>query len=67
MLRLLFAHAPDQRSDFMLLIRIKAVGRFVEDQNVGIVQNRLRQTDAAPVAFGQGLYALLQHRLQELS
>ena len=36
----------DHGPDFVLLVRIEPVGRFVEDQHRRLVQHRLRQTDA---------------------
>ena len=31
--RLCLAHRPDQRSDFVLLVGIEAIGRLVQDQH----------------------------------
>ena len=43
----------------MLLIRIKAVGRFVENQYSRVVQNRLGKPDAAFVSFRKRLDLLI--------
>ena len=48
----------------MLLIRIQAIRRFIENQHGGIVQNRLRQTDAASKALRQRVDALLANRVE---
>ena len=38
---------------FVDLLGVEAGGRLVENQHVGVVDDRLRQADALPVAFGQ--------------
>ena len=51
----------DQRAHLVLLVGIEAVGRLVEDQHVGIVQQRLGEADAALEALGQRLDRLVEH------
>ena len=58
---LVLRHRVDERADFVLLIRIQAVGGFVENQHRWIVQQRLRQSDAALESFGERFDHLLQH------
>ena len=53
---------PHRRNDgwhFVFLVRIEPVGRLVEDQNVGIVQQGLRDTNTALIAFRQGFDRLM--------
>ncbi len=57
-------HAPDQLADLVLLIRIEAVGRLVEDQDLGVVQDRLREPDAAPIALRQRVDGLVEDALE---
>ena len=57
-------HRVDQRAHFVLLVRIEAVGRLVEDQHRGIVQDRLREADAALEALRQRVDRLFEHALQ---
>ena len=57
-------HAPDELAHLVLLVRIEAVGRLVEDQHLGVVQDRLRETDAAPIALRQRVDGLLEHVLE---
>jgi hypothetical protein len=45
----------------VLLVRVEAVGRLVEDQDLGIVQDRLREADAALEALRQRVDRLIQH------
>ena len=59
------AHPPNEAADFMFLIGIKAVGRFVEHQHLRIMNDRLRQTRAMPITFGKGIDALVQDRLKK--
>src|SRR5687767_6716130 len=47
-------HALDERSHFILLVGIEAVGRLVEHQCGGIVQERLGETDALLEALREG-------------
>ena len=59
--RLFLAHLPDQGSHFVFLVGIQSVGRLVEDQDLGIVNDRLRKTGAMTIAFRQRLDALVQN------
>ena len=56
-----FAIALISVAHLVLLVRIEAVGRLVEDQHLRVVQERLRQTDAALEALRQRLDDLLEH------
>ncbi len=40
---------------------VEAVGGLVEDQHRRVVEDRLRQADAAPETLGQRLDGLLEH------
>ena len=62
--RLVRRHALDQRPHLMLLVRVEAVGRLVEHQDRRIMQQRLRQADAALEALGQGFDRLQAHAFQ---
>ena len=53
MIALSGAIARDERAHLVLLVGVEPVGRLVEDQHVGIVQQRLREPDAALEALGQ--------------
>ena len=63
--RLLLAHAADDIAHLMLLVWVQAVGRLVQDQNIRVMDDRLRETSAVPIAFGKSIDALVQHRFQE--
>ena len=56
--------ALDQLAHLVLLVGVEAVGGFVENQHLGVMQNRLGQADAALEAFRQGFDALFQHGVQ---
>ena len=45
--------ALDQLARFDDLLRVESGGRLVENQDVGIVNDGLREADALPVAFGE--------------
>ena len=60
-----FAEALDELADLVLLVRVEAVGRLVEDQHFGIVQQGLGEAGAVAVAFRQGIDRLVGHALQE--
>ena len=45
--------AADQIARFVDLLGVQPGGGLVENQNVGVVDDGLRQSDALPVAFGQ--------------
>ncbi len=48
---LVLRHLVDQDTDFLLLIRIEAVGGLVQDQHRRVTDHRLRETHAASKAF----------------
>ena len=48
----------------VLLIGVEAVGRLVEDQDLGIVQQRDREADPALEALRERLDRLPEHALQ---
>jgi hypothetical protein len=48
----------------VLLVRVEPVGRLVEDQHLRVVQDRLRQPDAARKPFDRVSIALFEHRLE---
>ena len=43
------------------LLRIESGGRLVEDEHLGIVQNRLREPDALPVALRELSAVAVRH------
>ena len=51
--RVIAGQAPDEIARLDDLLRIEAGGRLVEDQDFGVVNERLRQADALPVALRQ--------------
>ena len=51
--RVVARQSLDQLSHFVNLFRIETDGRFVENQNRRIVQQRLRDSDALLIAFGK--------------
>ena len=62
--RLVGGHVGDELADVMLLIGVEAVGRLVHDQNRRVVQDRLREADAALVALRQRVDHLLDDGLE---
>jgi hypothetical protein len=63
--RLGLAHAADEVADLVFLIRIEAVGGLVEDEHLGIVDDRLRETGAVAIPFREGVDALVADRFEE--
>src|SRR4029078_5838810 len=57
-------HRTDELADLVLLVWIKTVGRLVEDQDVGIVQDTLGQTEAPAKALRQRLDSAMEHFAQ---
>ena len=55
------ARLLDQLARLDDLLRIEAGGRLVEDQHVGVVNERLRQADALPVALRQLAAVAVRH------
>lgn len=51
---LAFREVLHQLPDLVLLIQVEAVGGLVEQEQLGIVEDRLGQRDAALEALGQG-------------
>ncbi len=45
--------AADQIARFVDLLGVQPGGGFVQNQNVGVMDDGLRQSHALPVAFGQ--------------
>ncbi len=60
--QLVLAELVDQAAHFVFLIRVEAVGRLVQDQHLRIVDQRLREADAAPESLGQGFDDLVDDR-----
>ena len=58
--RLLGPHRCDDPAHLVLLVGVEPVGRLVEDQHLGIVQQRLRHPDPAFEALRQCLDRLMQ-------
>ena len=58
------AQVFDQLPHLADLVRIEADGRLVEDEQIRIMQERVGQTHALAVAFGQGADQLLLHVAQ---
>src|SRR5579863_6869407 len=54
------ADRVNELANTMFLIGIEAVGRLVENQHVGIVDEGLREADSALEAFRQGIDAPMQ-------
>ena len=63
--RLPFPHPADQRPHLVFLIGIKPLGRLVENQDLGIVNDRLRETRPMPISFRKGLDRLIRHRVEK--
>ena len=59
---LLDGHVLDQVAHLVLLVRVEAVRRLVEDQHRRVVQERLREADALLVALGERVDRLAAHR-----
>src|SRR5260370_1552002 len=47
------SQASNETERFFALVRIESGGRLIQDEHVGIMDNRLRQTRSLPVALGQ--------------
>ena len=61
---LLARDLADERADLVLLQRIEAVGGLVEDQHLRVVDDGLREADAALEALGQRFDGLGDDRLE---
>ncbi|MNV51191.1 hypothetical protein D3C71_1432310 [compost metagenome] len=61
---LVVGQALDQLAHLVLLVRIEAIGRLVEDQHLGIMHDGLGQPDPALEALGQGLDRLFEDSVQ---
>ena len=48
----------------MFLVWIETIGRLIEDEHLGIMQDRLGQTDTALEAFREGFNWLFQHAIK---
>ena len=57
-------HLRDQGAHFVLLVGVETVGRLVQHQHRRIMQQRLRQADAALESLGQRLDRLQPHAFQ---
>src|SRR6267142_6627394 len=55
---LFLSHLSDKAANFVLLVWIQAISRFVKDENVGIVNDGLRETSSVAITFGKRLNAL---------
>ena len=63
--RLILTHALNESAHFMLLIRIKTVGRLIENQNIWVMNNALSQASAVTVTLGKGVHTLVTHAIEE--
>ena len=52
----------DEVAHLVLLVRVEAVGRLVHDQHFRVVDQRLREAGAVPVALRERVDRLVQHR-----
>ena len=50
---MLFAESCNQVADLDDLFRVKTDGRFIENEHIGIADERLGDTDALAIAFGK--------------
>jgi hypothetical protein len=57
----LLADLFDVLDDFGLLVRVEIAGRLVEDEDRRVVQERLTQTDALPVAVRERVDVFSEH------
>jgi hypothetical protein len=57
----LLGHRPDELPDFVFLVRVETIGRFVKYEHIGVVQDCLRKPDAALEAFGERIDRLTKH------
>ena len=62
--QLVLAQFVDQAPHLVLLVRVQAVGGFVQDESLRVVDQRLSQADAPPEALGQGIDHLIDDRFQ---
>ena len=60
-----FPELLDEFADLVLLVGVEAVGGLVEDEDFGVVNERLRETGAVAVTFGKSVDCLLGDGLQE--
>ena len=59
--RLVRAHALDEIAHLVLLVGVQPVGGLIEDQHVGVVDQRLGEAGAVLVAFRQRVDRLVEH------
>jgi hypothetical protein len=59
------AHFPDEVPDHVLLVGVETVGRFVENEDFGVVDDGLSEAGAVAVAFGEGIDGLAPYLLEE--
>jgi len=64
---LLLAKVLDELSDFKFLVGVETVGRFVENQNLGVVKEGLRKTSPVAVSFGECSDRLTGHAFEKAS
>ena len=55
----------DELADFKFLVGVEAVGRFVEDEDFGIVEKGLGEAGAVAISLGKGADGLAGHVVEE--
>ncbi len=61
------AESLDQLADFVLLIRIEAIGGLIENQHLGIVQKRLGEAGAMAIALRERIDRLVSDGIEKTS
>src|SRR3954454_12697649 len=63
--RFFAAQLADEVAHLVLLVRVEAVGRLIHDQDIRVVDQRLREAGAVLVALRQRVDGLVEHRVEE--
>ena len=59
------AHPANQTADFVFLVWVQPVGRFVQNQDVGIMNDGLGKAGAMAKTFGKCVNTLMKNRFEK--
>ena len=62
---LFFAEIFDEFTDLKFLVGVEPIGRFIENENLGVMKEGLRETGSVPVSFGKGADGLAGNIFEE--
>ncbi len=60
-----FAETFDELADFVFLVGVESVGRFVKNQYLGVVEECLGEAGAVAVSFREGIDGLVGHAAEK--